>query len=127
MDPSDWGTFAASLRLGGITSQLAGNCVFQGWDGVTLQLKLDPAQQQLRVGQSEKRLLEGVRKRLGAQAKLQITVESSELETPARRQAREQSERQQQAEQAFAEDPLVRELQEHFDARLVSDSIRPVD
>ncbi len=126
-DPSQWDAFAASLKLGGITSQLAYNCVFQSWDGQTLHLKLDPAKRQLRVGQSEKRLLEGVRKRLGEQVKLRITTEDSELETPAKRQAREQAERQQQAEQAFANDPLVRELEEHFDARLVATSVKPVD
>ncbi|MEN8168124.1 MAG: DNA polymerase III subunit gamma/tau [Pseudomonadota bacterium] len=126
-DPSQWDAFAASLKLGGITSQLANNCVFQSWDGKTLHLKLDPGKKQLRVGQSEKRLLEGVRKRLGEQVRLRITAEDSELETPAKRQAREQAERQQQAEQAFANDPLVRELEEHFDARLVPNSVKPVD
>jgi DNA polymerase-3 subunit gamma/tau len=126
-DPSHWETFAAGLKLGGITSQLANNCAFHSWDGETLRLQLDPARQQLRVGQSEKRLLEGIRERLGGQVKLQILVEQGELETPAKRQAKSRSERQQQAEQSFTNDPFVRELQEHFDARLVSDSIKPVD
>jgi DNA polymerase-3 subunit gamma/tau len=126
-DPSHWEAFAASLKLGGITSQLANNCAFQSWDGETLCLRLDPAKQQLRVGQSEKRLLDGLRRRLGEQVKLQILVRQGELETPAKRQAKAQSERQQQAEQSFTNDPLVREMQEHFDARLVSDSIKPVD
>jgi DNA polymerase-3 subunit gamma/tau len=126
-DPKHWEAFVSSLKLGGITSQLANNCAFQSWDGATLQLQLDPAKQQLRVGQSEKRLLDGIRKRLGAQAKLQIKVERAKVDTPAKRQAKAHSDRQQRAEQRFANDPLVRELQEHFDARLVSDSIKPVD
>ena len=127
LDPSRWESFAAGLKLGGITTQLANNCVFQSWDGETLHLKLDPAKQQLRVGQSEKRLLDGIKKRLGEQAKLQISVEDSELETPAKKQAREQAERQLQAEQDFASDPLVKELEEHFDARLLPNSVKPVD
>jgi DNA polymerase-3 subunit gamma/tau len=127
LDPSHWEAFAAGLKLGGITSQLANNCAFQEWDGETLRLRLDPAKQQLRVGQSERRLLEGIRKRLGEQVKLQILVEQGELETPAKRQAKAQTERQRHAQQSFTNDPLVRELQEHFDARLVSDSIKPVD
>ena len=126
-DPSHWETFAAGLKLGGITTQLANNCAFHSWDGETLRLQLDPAKQQLRVGQSEKRLLEGIRKQLGEQVKLQILVEQVAVETPAKRQAKAQSERQRQAEQSFSNDPFVRELQEHFDARLVSDSIKPVD
>jgi DNA polymerase-3 subunit gamma/tau len=126
-DPSRWESFAAALKLGGIASQLANNCVFHSWDGETLHLKLDPAKQQLRVGQAEKRLQDGIRRLLGDQVKLQITAEGSAQETPAKRQARKQAERQQQAEQSFASDPLVRELQEHFDARLVPDSIKPLD
>ncbi len=126
VDPRQWGSFVADLKLGGITSQLAKNCVFQSWDGTTLQLKLDPTKQQLRVGQSEKRLLEGIRKQLGEQVKLQITAEASERETPAQRQARESAARQAQAEQAFADDPLVKEMQEHFDARPVPGTIKPV-
>lgn len=125
-DPSHWDSFAAALKLGGIASQLANNCVFDRWDGETLHLKLDPAKQQLRVGQAEKRLETGIRKLLGDKVKLAITEEGSSQETPAKRLAREQVERQQQAEQSFANDPLVRELQEHFDARLVPDSIKPL-
>ncbi len=127
LDPSQWESFAAGLKLGGITSQLANNCVFESWDGETLHLKLDPAKQQLRVGQSEKRLLEGIQKLLGKQAKLQLSVEDFELETPAKKQAREQAERQRQAEQDFAGDPLVKELEEHFDARLMPNTVKPLD
>ena len=127
LDPSQWDSFSAGLKLGGIASQLANNCVFQSWDGATLHLKLDPAKQQLRVGQAEKRLLQGIRQQLGNQVKLVITAEASEMETPAKRQAREQAERQRQAQQDFANDPLVRELEEHFDARVVSDSVRPIE
>ena len=125
-DPSRWELFAKALKLGGIASQLANNCVFDSWDGETLNLTLDPARQQLRVGQAEKRLQDGIRKLLGDRVKLQITAESSELETPAQRQAREQQERQREAEQVMANDPLVREMEEHFDARLVPGSVKPV-
>lgn len=126
-DPSQWDTFAAGLKLGGIASQLANNCEFQSWDGETLCLKLDPALKQLRVGQSEKRFQDGVRKCLGGHVKLQISVENADLETPAKRQARDQAERQRQAEHAMASDPLVQEMQERFDARLIPESIKPVN
>ncbi|MCU7923498.1 MAG: DNA polymerase III subunit gamma/tau [Candidatus Thiodiazotropha sp. (ex Dulcina madagascariensis)] len=127
VDPSKWGVFVDSMKLGGITSQLAGNCVFDSWDGETLCLTLDASRRQLRVGQSEKRLLESIRKQLGQQVTLKITEAVPTDETPAMRQKREQQERQQQAESAMANDPLVREMEEHFSARLLTDSVRPVD
>ncbi len=126
-DPSRWGEFVATMRLGGIASQLAGNCTFGSWDGTQLTLKLDPVGQQLRVGQSEKRLQEGVKRLLGEQARLVIVVEASEQETPAKASVRQQNERQQDARTAMQNDPFVREMEEHFDAQLVNGSIRPVD
>jgi DNA polymerase-3 subunit gamma/tau len=126
-DPSRWDEFVAGLKLGGIASQLANNCVFESWDGKILSLRLDPSRRQLRSEQVEARLQEGAARALGRAVKLKITEAVPEAETPAMRQSREQSERQRQAEAAMADDPLVREMEEHFAARLVSDSIRPLD
>ena len=126
-DPSNWEAFSASLSLGGITRQLAHNCAFGGWDGQTLCLTLDASRRQLRVGQSEKRLLDSVRERLGEAVQLQINEAVPEDETPAMRQKRQQEERQQQAEETMAADPLVREMEEKFSARLLPDTVRPVD
>ncbi len=126
-DPARWDSFVAGLKLGGITSQLANHCVFQGWDGETLSLLLDEAHRHLRVGQAETRLQAGVAQALGQAVKLRITEAVPESETPAMRQSREQQERQRQAQAEMANDPLVREMEEHFSAHLVSDSIRPLD
>jgi DNA polymerase-3 subunit gamma/tau len=126
-DPTQWDSFVADLKLGGIASQLANHCIFESWDGETLSLLLDNAHRQLRVGQAEARLQAGIAQALGSAVKLRITEAVPESETPAMRQAREQRERQRQAQTEMANDPLVRELEEHFSARLVSDSIRPLD
>jgi DNA polymerase-3 subunit gamma/tau len=127
MDPSDWGSFVNAMKLGGITSQLAHNCTFDSWDRETLRLTLDASMKQLRVGQSEKRLLENINRLLGRETKLLITEAVPENETPAMRQKREQQERQKKAETTMKNDPLVREMEERFSARLLTDSIRPMD
>lgn len=124
-DPSQWDGFVAGLKLGGIASQLAKHCIFESWDGETLCLTLDPTHRQLRVGQVEARLQEGIGRVLGKPVKLNITEAVPDGETPAMRQSREQRERQHEAEVAMANDPLVREMEEHFSARLVSESVRP--
>ena len=126
-DPAQWDQFVAGLELGGITRQLANHCVFQSWDGEALCLLLDEAHRHLRVGQSESRLQAAIAEAVGSALKLKITEAVPESETPAMRQAREQQERQRQAEAQMSNDPLVREMEEHFSARLVSDSVRPID
>jgi DNA polymerase-3 subunit gamma/tau len=126
-DPAQWDAFAAGLKLGGITSQLASHCVFKSWDGDSLCLLLDEAHRHLRVGQAEARLQAGIADALGRPVKLKITEAVPESETPAMRQAREQQERLRLAQDEMASDPLVREMEEHFSARLVSDSVRPRD
>ena len=59
--------------------------------------------------------------------RLVISVAAPQAETPAQRQARERAELQRDTEQGLRADPLVKTLQEKFDARLVADSIEPTD
>jgi DNA polymerase-3 subunit gamma/tau len=126
-DPSDWEGFVNAMKLGGITSQLARNCILDSWDGETLRLTLDTSMKQLRVGQSEKRLSESINRLLGRETKLLITEAVPENETPAMRQERQQQTRQKEAEASMMNDPLVREMEERFSARLLTDSIKPMD
>ncbi|MEW8027969.1 MAG: DNA polymerase III subunit gamma/tau C-terminal domain-containing protein, partial [Candidatus Thiodiazotropha sp.] len=126
-DPSDWEAFVNAMNLGGITSQLAHNCTFHSWDGETLRLTLDASMKQLRVGQSEKRLLDSINRILGRETKLLITEAVPDNETPAMRQKRKRQERQKEAEATMMNDPLVREMEERFSARLLTDSIKPMD
>ncbi|MEW8508040.1 MAG: DNA polymerase III subunit gamma/tau [Candidatus Thiodiazotropha sp.] len=126
-DPADWGAFVEAMKLGGITSQLANNCAFVSWDGGTLSLTLDASMRQLRVGQSEKRLQQSIAGLLGDRVKLVISEAVPEKETPAMRLQRERNQRQKEAEAVMKSDPLVREMEERFSARLLTDSIRPMD
>ncbi len=59
--------------------------------------------------------------------RVELSVARPETETPARREARQRADRQREAEQAMTEDPMVQTLQDTFDARLVPNSIKPVD
>ena len=126
-DLKDWCMAVSNLELGGISRQLAENCQFRDWDGATLTLTLDPAHQHMRVDSSEQRLVKALQEFLGTEMKLKILVEQSEVETPAQQQARARAERQQEAEQAMADDPLMRAAQEQFGAHLIADSVKPID
>ncbi len=126
-DLEDWCVAVSNLELGGISRQLAENCQYRDWDGTTLTLTLDPAHQHMRVDSSEQRLVKALQEFLGADVKLKILVERPDVATPAQQQAQARAERQQEAEQAMADDPLVRAAQEQFGAHLIADSVKPID
>jgi len=123
----EWHALVAGLRLGGIASQLAHNCELDSWDGRRLQLRLDPACEHMRVANAEQRFTKALGERLGTNVRVELRVARPEAETPARREARQHADRQREAEQGMAEDPMVQALQDTFDASLVPNSIKPVD
>jgi DNA polymerase-3 subunit gamma/tau len=123
----DWHALVKQLRLGGIASQLAQNCEFESWDGQSLRLRLDPACQHMRVANAEERLVKAVRQCLGVEARIDLLVSRPESETPAQRDARRREQRQQDAVSTLQQDPVVRNLQETFDAQLIIESIKPID
>ena len=124
---ADWHRFVTGLGLKGMAAQLADNCMFDGWDGKTLALRLDPACAGLMGSLAERRLQEGVAAAVGQAVELHLVAAAGEGETPAQRQTRERAERQQEAEMDIAQDPLVQALQDTFDAEIVADSIRRIE
>ncbi|MDJ0738423.1 MAG: DNA polymerase III subunit gamma/tau [Gammaproteobacteria bacterium] len=124
---ADWHSFVAGLELRGLAAQLAENCVFDGWDGKQLQLRLDPACEGLKGSLAERRLQDSVADAIGRPVALRLQVRSGDAETPAQRQAREQAAQQQATEADIARDPLVRAVQETFDATIVANSIRRIE
>jgi DNA polymerase III subunit gamma/tau len=126
-DLRNWNQVVSGLKLGGISRQLAENCQYRDWDGGFLTLTLDPAHEHMRVESSEHRLLLALQEFLGTDLKLKIQVEQPQSETPAQQQARARAERQNQAEQAMAQDPIVQAAEEQFGARLITESVKPID
>jgi DNA polymerase-3 subunit gamma/tau len=127
-DLSRWGEVVASLRLGGVASQLAANCTFGAWDGTLLTLQLDPEHRHLQVGSAEQRLAKALERFLGTPVKLLIQVgATTQGATPAQQQAQAQAQRQQAAEAGIAADPLVQAVQERFGAQIAPGSVRVLD
>ena len=59
--------------------------------------------------------------------KLVLHIGQQAVETPAARQQRLQEQRLEEAEAAIKNDGAVRALQETFDAKIVPETIQPVD
>jgi len=126
-DLQNWYGVVGTLKLGGIARQLAENCQFHGLDDSTVVLTLDPAHKHMLVESSEKNLHRALEEYLGKQIKLKINVEQPESETPAQKQARNRAERQREAEHAMSDDPIVKAAEEQFGARLIKESVKPID
>jgi DNA polymerase-3 subunit gamma/tau len=126
-DLANWDQVVARLKLGGIARQLAENCQYRAVDGSAITLTLDPAHEHMLVESSEKNLHRALEEFLRKQIKLQIKVEQPESETPAQKQARAKAERQREAEQAMSDDPIVKAAEEQFGARLIKESVKPID
>ena len=130
VDPAvlaDWHAFVRGLGLRGMAAQLADNCAFAAWDGAQLTLHVDPACSSLIGSLAERRLQDAVGAAIGHPLVLRLHATAVQAETPAQREARERCARQAAAEADIAVDPLVRALQENFDAEIVPDSIRRIE
>ena len=105
---------AISGSLGGIATQVASNCVIDGWDGDLLKLVLLPEAGNLASERTVERLQPAGGKPLVQQA-------------PAQLKAQERVQRQQEAERTIRDDPYVQALSAEFDAKVITDSIKPID
>jgi len=123
----DWPSLITRLPLQGVVRALAQNCALLRREGTVLHLALAPAHASLRNPRAEERLQEALSTALGERLKLQFTATQPPAETPAARQDRTAQERLRAAEEAIARDDNVRTLQETLGARVVPESVRPLD
>ncbi|BAN68650.1 DNA polymerase III subunit gamma/tau [endosymbiont of unidentified scaly snail isolate Monju] len=121
----DWHALLPRLGLSGMAAQLAAHSAVRDWDGHTLTLAVDASCASLLGSLAEQRLLEALRQYAG-ELRLQWHTEEA-ADTPAQRQQQARMQRERQAREDIAADPLVQALQDGFDAELVEDSIRPVE
>ena len=130
VDLSQWHKVVDALKLGGISRQLANNCVFEAWDGKLLKLQLDASFRQMHVASTEQRLCKALEDLMGGAVRLEIRVADltgAAHATPAQTQAKAKQERQRIAEESMEKDPLVLAMKEKFAARIVPGSVQLVD
>jgi len=121
----NWRDIIDEMALVGLVRELAGHCVLKEHTKDMVHLVLSPAKEHLLNTAQKERLLAALQTRFGEAIKVRITVADPDAETPAERKAREARERQLVAEQAVAEDPAVKVLQDMFDATIDRNSVRP--
>ncbi|HMH69687.1 MAG TPA: DNA polymerase III subunit gamma/tau [Pinirhizobacter sp.] len=123
----DWHTLIERANLRGPLGQLAQNASMRGVDGEIMTLVLKPAYMHLAVepltGQMEERLTKAVGRRI----RLRFVADHAAGETPAERAAQMRDARQADAVDAIGNDPVVQALQRDFGARVIPQSIKPLE
>jgi len=122
-----WSVIVDGLSLSGMVKQLAVNCVLERRDEQAIHLRLDEAHAHLGRDTMRQRLEQCLQEYFSSSIKLVIHVGQPQSETPAARQQRLQEQRLEAAEEAIKNDGAVKALQEAFDARIVPETIQPVD
>jgi len=124
----DWADTVQALSVRGMVREMALNCVCHGMDNDIIRLSLDPAHVNL-LGKERQQVLEqALCEHYGRPVKVAIARgEQPGCETPARRQLREQDERQRQAVNAIENDTNIKAILDTFGGSVQAGSIRPRD
>ncbi len=124
---NEWGEVVAALNLRGAVRSLAVNSSLVERTDTTITLLLDTGHAHLRNDKFEARFEEALQQYFGQKLKLVMTVGAPQIETPASQQVRVAGERKQTALAAIEADPNVQSLQETFGAKVIPESVNPVD
>ncbi|MEK7304172.1 MAG: DNA polymerase III subunit gamma/tau C-terminal domain-containing protein, partial [Pseudomonadota bacterium] len=120
-----WSETVTNLGLTGLTRELANHCTLDSYEGGVLRLTLDQTSAHLLNKEREAVFKQALAKHHGRPVDLRIAPGSPQAETPARERLRTQTERQQAAVEVIMTDPAVQALQENFNAKVDTGTIRP--
>lgn len=122
----EWSEALARMELRGPVAELAGNSAWLGREGDEVRLRVDPRHQGM-VENLERKLESALQGLWGKGIRLRIAIGAGEGETPVQRGDRLHQNLRSRAEQAIAEDPVVRDLQSRFGARVRPGSVEPLE
>ena len=123
----DWSAIVAALDLGGVSRQLAANCVLKSNDDKHLCLTLQQNHQALKSEMSERRLQAALCEHFNNKSLL-LEIEIGELgcDTPAQQQAQADEQKVVDARVQMAQDPLVKAARQQLGATLLEETVKPV-
>ena len=126
--PIDWEALIQRADLRGPLGQLAQNAALRMRDGNTLVLALQPTHMHLAVEPMVGQLADRLGQAMGETVRLRFVGDTQDASnTPAARAASARSAAQSAAEESIEGDPLVQALKREFGARVVPQSIKPIE
>ena len=126
LKPADWPQLVDQLGLKGMTRELAQHSACQSFNDGLLVLNLPATHRQLLMPASEQRMAQALTDKLGEPIRLRFDVVEQVGVTAAVLKKEAAEERMNNAVAAIESDPLVQELIDVFDAKLIDGSIRPL-
>ena len=122
---ADWPAFVASLKLAGLAAQLAANSELRGVAGNVVNLGLPATHKHLADRAYADKLKLALEAATGRRLMLAFEVGDAATSLAAI-ERRDRDEARQRTEAAFRDEPFVRDLVERFEAKVRSDSIKPL-
>jgi DNA polymerase-3 subunit gamma/tau len=123
----DWHDVIERANLRGPIGQLAQNSSLRELDGESMVLALQPQHMHLAVEPLTSQMEEKVSHALGRRVRIRFIADHGNLGTPAERRAQAQIDAQANAVASMETDPFVQTLKREFDARVIPQSIKPVE
>ena len=123
----DWPVLIERAALRGPVGQLAQHAVLLGHDGNVLRLGMRAMHSHFAAPGIVTLLEQRLGDALGRSVRVRIETVSDAGESPADARARASAERRQEASDALHGDPVVQSLIDTFGARLIADSVRPLE
>ena len=127
LEINDWQDLIDRADLGGPAKQIALHSVLLGVDGSLLRLGVKSAQEHLIAPPMVELLAKRLSDVLRRPVKIKIENVADGAESPADVHARANASRHKEAREGLQSDPIVQSLIETFGARLISDSVRPLE
>ncbi|MBY6032499.1 DNA polymerase III subunit gamma/tau [Marinobacter daepoensis] len=121
-----WERDFRTLGITGMPGNLASYASME-LDGQTVVLTLDDGHARLLNARHEEKILAALRSRFGDATQLKVEQGVPGLHTPAAFEERLRAARQKAAEESIRQDPIVKNIVERFEGRVVEESIRPAE
>ena len=123
----DWPALIECLGLAAMARELAKNSTLIELSHDVCRIGLDARLDQMKSPRAVASLEKSLQLHLARPITLRVETTQGEAETPARQQQKIETGRRESAESAVEQDPVIRELMEHMDARVVPGSIQTKD
>ena len=124
---ADWISLASQLKLSGPAKELARNVHLQSRNDQNWDFIISPSLKHLGSPGCVDRLGKAISEHLGRPVRIRLVdSEDTLFPTAARLEEQESLKRTTDAERSISDDPVVKTLKERFGARIVEDSIQPL-
>jgi DNA polymerase-3 subunit gamma/tau len=127
IDIQNWPALIEAAKLRGPVGQLAQHAAFIAWEGNTLRLALKTAHEHLNTPVIMEKMQQQLEAALKRPVKLRFEKADAMAQTPADSALLLKSEQQRGAQENLNNDPLVQSLMQNFGARIIPESIKPME